>query len=474
MISLKLRIHLLIFACYTTNYYFLLKNNRPYWDDWILINSNKKNLFLTSSQAGSVFDFYGYFHSTLVPFGPGVYHILTFILFYLSGLMFKEVLNQRFQNKSIVILSTILYLILPFNYARICMIDAPYSLCNFLFLFAWANMYKFRRTSLMAFFLSFIMNSLLLLYIIPLSEMSKHYKVFKKGSDSARKIVVPLIMPIIFIIFDFFIYRPSGSYSRYNENFGLSEIPSILIKAISGSIFLLNEIKIEILIVVTLLMYTMFKLAGFSQLEWQYLKSNEVLQIKMAIKLILFGAFPYLLLQKIPSFDSWESRHQILLPLGISIMISSFLAKIRSNPLRLSTIILTMGLCTQMNIQYGEYLKQEGLKDLKIIQTIDKYRTEICNIYVVDDRYRNLLAIKRNYRFYEINGMLAKVLGNEDNFGVTPENYSSFQNGGYDNKFITEYLAANFQREKHGTACFIFIEGSYNTNISSVFKKLEY
>jgi len=81
-----------------------------------------------------MFNLTGYLHVAMLEVGPWIYKVLTFVLMFASGLLLNLILkrhaNIATETRFYIIL---LFLVLPFNIARVALIDFPYTLCYFLF-----------------------------------------------------------------------------------------------------------------------------------------------------------------------------------------------------------------------------------------------------------------------------------------------------------------------------------------------------
>lgn len=146
------------FLCYLAAHggIFLILN-AVYWDDWTVWNSTPAAVLNEFRQLGSPFNFHGYVHVTMLSLGPWAYRLLTFILMYGTGLLFYKILEfQVWIRSEDRLLLVTLFLIFPFNAARVALIDFPYTLCLFLFFLGWYFIGKNRIASLACFAVSFL------------------------------------------------------------------------------------------------------------------------------------------------------------------------------------------------------------------------------------------------------------------------------------------------------------------------------
>jgi hypothetical protein len=137
--------------------------------------------------------------------------------------------------------------------------------------------------------------------------------------------------------------------------------------------------------------------------------------ILLGLIAFVIGALPYLLVKKIPSYEGYDTRHQILLFLGLGLIYTSLLLKF-INPkylIAVSSVVTTMFITTSfgMNIQYiKNWLKQESM----MAQLVDVKEFEQFNTFIFEDLTNDYDANTRGFAFYQLNGMVKFKLHRED------------------------------------------------------------
>jgi len=431
-----------LFLIYFVNYVFYLINYQGiYWDDWTLYNMPTESMLSQFKMNG--FLPAGYLHSILLSVGNGVfiYRLLSFIAFFLSGIFIYKVLKQHIfvmQNNAFWIV--LAYLTIPVNSAKLALINVPYTLLLFSFFAAFYLLTEYiskkktivhRAFILLLFFMSFFMNSLLVFYTMVLLYLLYSTIIdpeFKKSSEKTFYLVKNFIfkyldfifLPIIFYIFKNIYFMPNGLYANYNKiNFDLEKNTTLIIDSIKTSIYdpILSSIytsfdhwyfTIIIAIFISILVY---KKNYISKSYFFY-----ILVFSLGMYFYFLAVFPYAVVNKLPQLAGFESRHQILMPLGIAFIIYAltfFLAKIHKNiSILIFSILIT--LFTIQNIYNGyRYLKdwyyQISLEEnFKSSATIKSHTTFIVYIHSED-----AFANGREPGFYEQNGRLKKVFGND-------------------------------------------------------------
>lgn len=404
--------------------------NAIFWDDWCIFNVNKENILDIFNQAGSMFNLGGHLHSILSPIGPWIYKYLTFVIMFAAGLTLDKILirNNKF-NKSERFLVVLFFLILPFNTARVTAICFPYTVCYLLFFLGWLVFDKKRILSLLLFFLSFNTNSLLVFYIIPFLESflrSSNWKFNIKILTlfSLRKFDF-LIIPFIYFGVKMCFFKPYGSYLHYNEIHDIIGVIKAPIK------FFIEITQVSTSIFFTILLSILFlKFFRILELYPQPVSRRNAFTISIIGFLLLYiGIFPYSVVGCYPSFFEWTSRHQLLLPLGFSVLILSIWVRlgVQCRNLFISIVISVSVLYNISTYKdfYFDWRKQSHI--LKLIKNNDIIKDS--NIIVFNDLTLPFNIWNRIYRFYEWNGLLKLAFNDEKRFGINHDDLMKFANG---------------------------------------------
>ena len=434
----------IIFIIYAiSNGLIILIPNAVYWDDWTLYSVNPSVIFDSFRQAGSMFNYGGLIHNGLLFIGLFTYKYLTFFLMLGSGYLLDTILRRDFrmvlEERFILVL---LFLILPLNIARVSLIIFPYTFCYFMFFLAWYFFYKNKFLSLIFFFISFNTNSLLLFYLLPI--MGIYYKYF--NIINIRYIVKFIINNILFIILPFIyfylkteFYKPYGIYENYNSLSNIDYIQNIynsLEICLQDYFITLNKIN------PLLIFITIFSLIIFIPLRSGNFLKNDVSKLHsfsfvcVGILAILFALFPYLILGLAPTFQEWSSRHQLLLPLGMSLLLVGILSFFRYR-FRLFLLIFIVLASIAINVANYVALYQDWNKQKALIMLF-KDNEEIKNAGIVGfiDETKSLNAINRTYRIYEWNGLMKAAFGDEIRFGVEGGGFQWARERGSNRDFV--------------------------------------
>ncbi|MEI7612350.1 MAG: hypothetical protein WCK63_05540 [Betaproteobacteria bacterium] len=424
----------------------LLIPNAIYWDDWILYRANPSTLLETFRQAGSMFNLAGYLHIALLEVGPWLYKVLTFALMFASGLSVNLIVKRHTSvSTEARFYLVLLFLVLPFNIARVALIDFPYTLFYFLFFLAWLLMDRFRVIALGLFFLSFNTNSLLVFYALPILDMfyrGGHLSDFRQALRFCVHRIDFMLLPFTFFFIKIFFFAPSGMYEGYNQSYSL-------INLVYLPVFQLYDlVKTDVSVGLALF----FSLLSFFLLKNRTeaaIKKNKTPREMLVLGLVacLIGALPYWVVGLLPTFGGWSSRHQLLLPLGGALVIASIYSfgQFAGRAVYISTII---GISLAMNVSaysalFGDWQKQKQLIRL----FAESQEIKRAGLVLIEDKTEGINALNRKYRLYEWNGLLEVAFGRQTHFAIQPSEYDGYVAGKFDAYFSEENKAGLFRKD---------------------------
>ena len=468
--KLKLdKIQLAFCILYTISFGLMLLNGGMFWDDWT-IPSEWKQLEWRYLQNKQYFGFLHYFFQ--ISSNPILfYRIATFLLYFFSTIfLFRFVNIANFEKKQVFKLIILLAAIIPFNAARITMICFPYAAGNFLFFFGiwliaiWIYEEKqwLRPIILLSFLLSFIVQSFIVAYVVPLAfillkktSLLKSQKLTFQTVKESLKYSDFIFLPIFFKIIISLIPvndMYGGLYLNYNK-IGLRSIlyfiPNVLLGFVKNFLgcfveyyFFLTD-NLFIVFILSFVLYNISYILVFRRENYYINSSQRRLKLLTPFRfsnlssstiicfwidldfltkslilgsiLFLIGLAPYLLVGKMPSFEGYETRHQLLLPYGLGILIFVIISLLSRTP-RIQTItflvMITVFVSTNIsyNLQYLKgWLKQESIVlNLKNNLTIIEHKT-----FIVFDKSEEINATERDFAFYNLNGLAKKAFGEE-------------------------------------------------------------
>lgn len=396
---------------YTISWGWLFIVRDSYWaDDWIFFPKHANHDWTIQGQApwipigeNILFEF----------FGPMGFRVLTFIFFFSAGIFFYGILNslKKFPTLDSGILA-LLFLLMPFNTARVAMMVFHYTAGNFLFFLAWylvvcSNLRWSRFLAALAFFLSFQMHSLLFLYALPLINMwlNSRHSLFNNFRLWLGRNSIFVALPIIYLGLRQ-IFWPERLFRYHNVSATnlTSTLPFVFVIFILVLIFLSirkilpvqKKISIEIFIAAV---------CSFFLATWPY---------------VLLGYFPpsFSILPKyVTTFigrSDWYSRHLTLQPLAAVLVFAGIMQVfVRYNRRLMATILHSLlVLCVFINMFFGFEYFVDYSKQQKVINSLqaenDLY--EVHDVQFVDQS-RLLNARGRTYRDRDWMGLIWKSYG---------------------------------------------------------------
>jgi hypothetical protein len=422
-----------------------------YWDDWTLHNSDYESIYETFKQVGA--PWIGPFHVFLLKLPFDGYKLFTFVSYLITYLCFYLILLDtkilNITNKEAYFI-TIISLVLPFNMAKIAMIDFPYAICLMLFFMAWYKMKTNRLISCILFFLSFSTQSLLVFYIFPVIWLffgENNNMNYQKIKSFIFKNWLLLVLPVLFFFIKIKFFQPYGNYEGYNSNFRVKYISSGYVQIFKN---LFSFIRSEKTILFASVSVAVIALLISNKIFESFTRRKSF--VLMGIILLSLGVFPYLILKLNPTFYEWSSRHQLLMPFGAGLLIFGLLSCLQKRFQLFAVFSVVTFSMLYTNITYHALyldwqLQKSVIKEIKAFKTDNKLDFPVNSLFLVDDK-QFCYALKRTPRFYEYNGWLKAALAREHNFALNINDLESFNNADYDAYFNEMYNCGGFERSK--------------------------
>lgn len=438
----------------------LLIPNAIFWDDWVLYRTPQSIILETFRQTGSMFNLVGYLHLSMLNIGTWSYKALTFLMMFASGVLLNSILARNAQltkeNRFFVVL---LFLVLPFNLARVAMIDFPYVLCHFLFFLAWYLMDRHRIAAALLFFLSFNTNSLLVFYVLPILDMAYrggYLLSLRSLCAFVRRYLEFLLLPFLFFFIKVKFFSPFGMYASYNQNYSLQDV-HYMIKAQIKDIENLRINPYVSLLVMPFVFLIVREKTGLLELHGSNTHWRLFRVLAIGISAAILGVFPYWVVGHVPTFNEWTSRHQLLLPFGTALIIVALLSLSKKSIKTIGLSLVISGSLSYGIVNYYSFLIDWD-KQKALIELFSKNSAiENSRLVIIKDETKHLNAIDRNYRFYEWNGLLERAYGNQNHFAIEPPEIAYYRDGSLDKFFSGHYKAASHQRNEAASVVLVEI-----------------
>ena len=386
----------------------LLRPNTLYWDDWQLIFDKPKYYLWDHAKVSGRPPWLGIVELQLIPFGVWIIQVLTFVLFFLSGLLIfvilKHLPNIELSKINQIVL---LFLIAPVNHARIAIVGFPfYSSSYFLFFLGWLILvsYKTTKTLIVAcliLFLSFRTHSLLFFTLLPFSHFvwlnRSDFPSPKKITRHSLKFASIPITLIAYVVLRELFWPPSEYWVRYQRPTisGLLRWLPLAAPFIGGSVWFVvmrkkqSEVKVNLLIL------------------WVGTGATALALMPYFIARLYQDYISVVALR-----SDWGNRHQLLMPLGIALCIVGTSELVGKNSKKsVFAIVVVFSLTANSYIGSNFYL--DSIKKDQIIELLSS-RSDLnpgSEIIILDDTKR-FNGRGSTYRDYEWSGLF-KIAGLE-------------------------------------------------------------
>jgi hypothetical protein len=346
-------------------------------------------------------------------FGLTFFRSLTFIGFLMAAVFLfgitRQILFLSLSQRRLVVL---LFLLLPFNTTRVALMVYWYTIGYLVFFSAWylAVSFRSRRIHFLSvglFFTSFQLHSLLPFYLLPVLHL-----MFLSDIRDLRNLILWLRMNLYFFlpptywIFRSLFWPERVGYHDVSVSQAASAFPFVAVALVLfGTLAVLNtkvqiehKNKVKILLsgfVAVFAGMLAYVVLGFFKSDWSFFYKYF---------LTLFGR------------SDWYSRHQILQPLGVALLVVGAIALLpkRAKKLSLQVQIAVLTFCVVFNVAFGfeyvvDYAKQrEVVTQLKVSGESDSISG-----FTFIDQTALLNARGREYRYRDWQGLISLAFDSE-------------------------------------------------------------
>ena len=380
-----------------------------FWDDWAIYPAQPKKVtldFFTSTGFGPI---QGLIQVGLFQRSPVFIHLASFVLFFIGGyLLFKILRTIEYLCLRQTRLITLFFLVLPINSARVSMITFNYSYSLIFFFLGWylltCHKKRLIRLSASLFFLaSFSTLSLLPFFFLPVTHL---YIQIRKQVVDKRALAVS---------FGFALFAPAyWLVSRTLIQPSSEDRLNYLTPTFSG-------ICRAFLLMTVLLIGVMISF----QKRHDTVENARTRMLWVGAFIVGCGAFAYIssgrlvdtsewMLNFVPRSSDWDSRHQLLLGLGISVFFVGLLGPVET-AFKRSVVIVSLLMCVSLNLIYMQSYYLDSLKQKETLELFgSSSKIKESNVIMIDDQAKLFNARGRGIRSYEWEGMLRTLFGDEN------------------------------------------------------------
>lgn len=439
--SARVRAIAAIVATYSAAWGLILLNGGRYWDDWTMVKLSVPAAQLMGDMAGQPWQPYLWLTMSWLPGAEYLVHALTFACFLGAALLLHELLRLTpGVSREATVLVPVLFAVFPVNAARIAHIDFPYTLSVVLFYLAWYLVVRdldkpaLARRLVAAVLFAFALvttNSLLAFIAMPIAHVAWLRRDVLRSTEERNVLLVRYgflgLLPVAMWLFKNAVFAPWGLYEEYNSMsadsimLALRMVPASVLES-----FLKPMLKGAWWLPLAVPAYFLVLKRGGD--DEPSPKHDSTLFVAGAAAFFL-GVFPYLAVGKLPQatgfgWDLWDSRHQLLVPLGAALMLYGALtilarvaglkraaASAAMVALAVGFVVANMGLALDYQ---ADWYKQVSL--MRHMEQSEDVRAG--NFLVVRDDATALNVVGRRYLPYELSGMMYTVFGDATRFGV--------------------------------------------------------
>ena len=407
--------YLSLFFLYSISHLWIIfLGNSLFWDDWFFFNIGSENIYNSVIMLGAPIR--GLILNIFYPYGIIFMRFITFILCFINAIFLDKILSRiKIINENNRFNICVLFLIAPLYLSRITFSVFPYTVCIFLFFYAWFIYPKHKKFSSLLFFISFSTNSLLVFYLLPILENFLNNYQFKKKSIFMffKNNLFVLVLPFLYFSIKLSLFRPYGLFKGYNQNFNFKLLFTTPLFQINDALNFKSSLILIIPLIVLIFTHIFYKYIPIKSSENDKKFSKQI--FILGIISLFLGLFPYWILGYSPSFNYlWGSRHQLLMPLGIALISSSILSRFEVGSRRvLLSLLVSISILINQTTYFA--LIKDHKKQLDIISQLSNFPiNENTDIVIFDDQTKEDNALNREYRFYEWQGIINSAYPKKD------------------------------------------------------------
>jgi len=376
----------------------LLRPNTLYWDDWQYIFAQPSRSLNSTSLEFGLPPWRDLIYQGMLLLGHFLFPILTFVFFFIASILYHLLLKKiEFLDLIEIKFLTFVFLVASVNHARIAKVIFGYTSSYLLFFLGWtiyvySRSWRLRLIGISFLLISFMTHSflffsgLILIQILYLQRMALLQRKFR----SAFSLTIPIVLiSVTYVFLRSNFWMPQNEHTIYHKIYPLGVARSTVL-------------------------YVPFIVCCLITCRLICVKKR----IPKGLKLLIIGTFafaisltPYLISNKINRYVfsyniGWESRHLLLVPIGLSFIIVGLSQMISKKTQFVSKAALTLFVLLNIfvGIQYHlQSLQQSELVEFfeeeQISELISEFRDET-------GRFKGRGAGFTEYEFF---GMLRKA-----------------------------------------------------------------
>jgi hypothetical protein len=388
--------------------FMLASSNALYWDDWLTYAGGRQGTVDYFAQCTRcVVPFRGEIEGLLIDPGPWLMRLPVFVFFPIIALLTQQFLRRtKWLQRDEETLVTLALLFLPMFGARIALTNFQYSFSLLLFtLGAWMTLSQRRLTrlaSLLPIFWSMFIASFQVFVLVVLAVLVVRLltKSDVLGSDRVVLLGSLLVFP--------FVHR--YLIPRLLPELSVTDGYNTIRGAFLARAVMVSAILIFPLVIVTLRWFA------------KRTADRPTVFIAVGLALLSVGTFPYLavghfpnlsdwVLPFLPDQSDWNSRHQLLQPFGIAVVVCGIQQTFVKNRRGLLVLLLASSIFMNLATYSGYYL--DWSKQRSVMAYLAQNADSLTQVeaMVVRDSANDFNARGRGVRSYEWEAMFTRATG---------------------------------------------------------------
>lgn len=396
-----------VLVLYCISHGFLVASwNALYWDDWMVYATGSGGVETYFAECTRcTLPGRATIEATLIAPGPWLMRVLTSLYFPLIAILLAAFLRRTrwLRNREISYI-TLVVLFMPAYGARISHIDYQYSFSLLLFVLgAWMTLsprVSIRVFALLPIFWSMFIASLQVFVAVIIVVLGAKL-VRRELQKSADRLVILGALCVFPIVHRYFFPVLFPSYA-VSDSYNTIQVA-----------FLLRAVVFTLLLLIPLMVLGL-------KLWQKKVLSREFVLLSIGFAVLGAGTFPYLavghfanlsdwILPFLPDESDWNSRHQLLQPFGIALIILASAKMLRKRQRAFLFAILGISVALNIATYSGYYL--DWMKQREFIAQMSKSKElfiDAKSIVLVDEALR-FNARGRGVRAYEWTAMVERA-----------------------------------------------------------------
>jgi len=411
----------------------MLLNDGIFFDDWRYFQQKDENLINIFRLEGWYYTGIWAIHVYLFAFKNHtlIYHVLAIIGGGINLVLFYKILRNSSFGIEFAKVASLIYAVSPFFFMKNTANTFPYILCVMFFLLGYLLLILNQKSKKPIYnilgsvliFISFITTSIIMLFPILLLHLFSQMKF--KLFDFIKKYYWLFLIPLAFLaVRQAFLLPIEGSSSKDYNRIKVENIQKIPQIAFSLNIHYAKYMFVQVrnywlifalifLVSSSILLKMKLKIISFNA---SFLKNIQL--ILLGVTLFFLAIIPYILVNKYPEFTSLNTRHQLLIPFGITLGLTGIVLLIK-HPIFKSLVlgfvlsVFITNVLAQTVIYYKGWIKYELIGGFFKNNTIISGST-----LIIEDDKNCFYPSDRAILYFELAGVYKKFTGKQDIFFV--------------------------------------------------------